>query len=409
LRRWRSRPPRTSPRESGERARKAPQLTTLDAAAQQTPAGGLDSLRTPMQDRRPRRIAALPAPTPLPAGLRVGRCEVRQVLGTGSTGIVYRAFDPATDEDLALREYLPAALAVRSGPDGVRARSPDLAEAFDEGRRLFVEEALALARLDHPGVVKVHDAWEENGTAYVRMELVTGRDLAVMQQLRARPPREETLRQLLAVLIDAVDELHRAGLQHGAITPHDILVEPNGRTVLLDLGRARQVLRAVPSVPAGATREGYLAPEMDAESKAARGPWSDIYSLGAVLHFIISGRPPPPAAARNADEGVAARLRKADPRYSGAFLRVVERMLAPDPAQRPRDIDALRAALGDSGRTKLRGDASEAATKKPRRWRRLAWWGIGFAVLLAAAATTVWFLHRSGRLPPLPALPWLRR
>lgn len=357
-----------------------------------------------MPDRRPRHRPPLPPPTPLPAGARVGAYEVRHVLGGGSTGIVYRVYDPQTDEDLALREYLPPALAVRNGPFAVAVRTPRLAEAFAEGLRLFVDEGRTLAGIDHPGLVKVRQTWEEHGTAYTVMELVTARDLAVLQQMRARPPREASLRPLLAALLDAAEALHEAGLQHGDITPRNILVEPSGRVLLLDRACARGVLRAVPEAGLGGPREGYAAPEMYADSTAPRGPWSDVYSLGAVVYFIIAGRAPPPAPTRRAGEALAAPLRKkTEHRYSAAFLAVVDRMLAPNPADRPQTIAELRAALGPA--PAAAHAQAGAAAAAPRRGRRWLWWGLGLLTVFGAAAATVWFLQRSGRLPPLPA--WL--
>jgi hypothetical protein len=142
-----------------------------------------------MKADRPKRRTLQP-PVPLPVGTRLGRYEVRNVLGSGAFGVVYRVLDADTDEELAVREYLPTHLAQRDGATQVVLRSPDDAEVFAAGLRFFVNEGKLLPKFDHPSLVKVHDAWEANGTAYMAMALVAGRTLADTHLTRWKAPRE---------------------------------------------------------------------------------------------------------------------------------------------------------------------------------------------------------------------------
>lgn len=405
-------------------------------------------MRAPRQPKR----KPLPPPVALTAGARVGRYVVRNLLGTGSYGIVYRAWDEAAEDDVALKEYLPRSLALRSGAAAVVPRSDEAAAVFAAGLRRFSDDARAFARLDHPSLVKVYEVVEQNGTAYQVMAFVTGRSLAVAQQARGRPPREATLRALFDPLFDAVAALHGAGLVHGDITPQSILVEPNGNPVLLEMASVRPVLAAASGIGAPGSREGYVAPELlalahaagdgdwaatapgaeptaaageaatspraaAAPREAAAGPWSDVYALGAVLHFVITGKAPAPAADRYPGDRLALRAQHHEPRYSVELLAVVDWMLAPQPAERPQGIAAVRAALAD-------GEVPKPfAPPRRRRWRgrirrhRVAL-VVGAVALLAigAAAATLWILADSGRIvwpPPwrewLSQLPWPKR
>lgn len=368
--------------------------------------------------RHPRR-KPLPPPVPLAAGARVGRYVVRNVLGTGSYGVVYRAWDEAAEDDVALKEYLPRALALRSGAAAVVPRRDEAAAVFAAGLRRFCDDARRFARLDHPSLVKVYEVVEQNGTAYQVMAFVTGRSLAVAQQARGRPPREATLRALFDPLFDAVAALHGAGLVHGDITPQSILVEPNGNPVLLEMASVRPVLAAASEIGPG-PREGYVAPEMlalahaagegDAAAEAvaepaAAGPWSDVYALGAVLHFIITGKPPPAAADRRPDDRLALRRQRDEPRYGPELLAVVDWMLAPPPAERPQDIAAVRRALADGEVPRPYAPPRRSRWRSRIRRHRVAV-AVGTVALLAigAAAATAWVLVDSGRIAWPP--PW---
>src|SRR5215475_499073 len=114
----------------------------------------------------------------LRAGQMVGRYRVAAVLGRGGFGITYRAVDGELGRDVALKEYLPAALAVRQDGTTVVPRSTSAAQDYAWGRERFVAEGRTLAALHRvPGIVLVHDFLEANGTAYLVMELLGGRTL----------------------------------------------------------------------------------------------------------------------------------------------------------------------------------------------------------------------------------------
>ena len=114
----------------------------------------------------------------LPAGAMVGRYQILSILGHGGFGITYLAHDTQLDRDVAIKEYLPAALAVRQDGSSVLPRSTEVADDFGWGRGRFIEEGRTLANLhEAPAIVKVFDFLEANGTAYIVMELAPGETL----------------------------------------------------------------------------------------------------------------------------------------------------------------------------------------------------------------------------------------
>ena len=334
-------------------------------------------------------------PTPLAVGSRLGAYEVRSVLGMGPFSIVYRVADPGSELELAVKEYLPTSLAVRDGADAVVPRTPDDAETFLNGLRFFLNEGKLLMQMAHPGMVKVHGVWEDNGTAYLAMDLYTGRNLQDTMSTRWRSPREPGLRAMLDALLGPVEALHSAGLQHRDISPQTIMVELDGRLVLMDLGAPRRVTSALGETGPTGPRDGFAPIELYGKGGGhTKGPWTDFYALGATLHYLIASKPPA-AAPQRGDERVALALYRDDKRYSLEFLAVLDWMLAVKPEDRPQDVAALRQGLaGDGLPAHLVPTARLRWGLKLRRFAVLGWIAGGLVVVAALVIGVRWALSK---------------
>ncbi len=285
-------------------------------------------------------------PEALPPGTRLGEFELRSVLGVGGFGIVYLAFDHALEREVAVKEYMPASLAGRTETMHISLLSESHADTFARGLRSFINEARLLARFDHPSLVKVYRFWEENSTAYMAMPLYRGQTLKAVRLEMAGSPDEAWLRTVLEPLLGAIDRLHQEGVYHRDIAPDNILIEAGGHPVLLDFGAARRVLNDKSQNLTAILKPAYAPIEQYGESGSVKqGPWTDIYSLGATLHFLLLGRPPAPAAARAVHDDATALTTKALPGCSEDFLLVIDWMLAPRPIDRPQSVAALREVL----------------------------------------------------------------
>ena len=282
----------------------------------------------------------------LPAGHRLHEFELRGVIGVGGFGIVYRAFDHSLERDVAIKEYLPAALAGRSGKQQVSLLSASHSETFALGMSSFVNEAKLLARFDHPSLLKVHRFWEDNGTAYMVMPLYRGVTLRQLRLNAQRCPDGEWLLRLTDQLLGALDVMHREGVFHRDIAPDNVIVADDAPAVLLDFGAARRVISDRSQTLTAILKPSYAPLEQYAESQGMRqGPWTDFYALGATLHYLIASKPPVPATARALSDD--------QPRLAGSsfgnvpdlLLQVVDWMLAPRPHDRPQNVAELRAAL----------------------------------------------------------------
>lgn len=284
---------------------------------------------------------------PLPAGHRLPGYRLLQLLARGGFSFVYLA----EDEDkvqVAIKEYLPAALSVRTGAAPAPSPSEHDAPSFRHGLKCFFEEGRVLASLAHPNVVRVLNFFRANETAYMVMRYERGGTLKQRLQRTNAPLAEGWLRRTFAQLLNGLREVHARKLLHLDIKPANIYLREDAAPVLIDFGASRQMLGGDRGSLRPVFTPGLAAPEVQGE-RAGLGPWSDVYSIGATLYACMFMAPPPPAAERlAADRCVPARKAGAGS-YSPALLDIVDCCLRLDPTQRPQSLLALQKALLEPG------------------------------------------------------------
>ena len=309
----------------------------------------------------------LDTPSALHAGTRLGEYELLSLLGVGGFGIVYLAFDHALEREVAIKEYMPASLAGRTETMRVSIRSQSDAESFALGLKSFVNEAKLLARFDHPSLLKVHRFWQANGTAYMAMPVMRGRTVKAIRLGMGGPPDEAWLRRILMPLLGAIEKLHSEGVYHRDIAPDNIQIEPDGSPVLLDFGAARRVLSDKSQALTAILKPAYAPIEQYGEAgEVKQGPWTDLYALGATLHYLLLGRPPPPATVRAVHDDASSLTPANLPGCSEIFLRTIDWMLCPRPTDRPQSVAELRDVLEGRARLPVRRPLESA----PVHWER---------------------------------------
>ncbi len=265
------------------------------------------------------------------------------VLGAGGFGITYLAHDTNLEKDVAIKEYLPGAVAVRGSGGTVLPTSSALEKEYRWGLDRFLQEARTLAKFSHPHIVRVNRFFEANGTGYMVMDYEAGEPLKAWLQRNPFPP-EPTLRAMLAPLLDGLEKVHAAGFLHRDIKPDNIFIRQDGSPVLIDFGSARQAVAGATQALTTIVSPGY-APFEQYTTSAEQGPWSDIYSLSGVLYFAVTGQSPPDAITRMKSDALTQGLGAARMRYSGPFVDALGWGLALEEGARPRSVPQWREVL----------------------------------------------------------------
>ena len=308
----------------------------------------------PQHTTTDRKASGMAHSDALAAGVRLDEFEIKSLLGVGGFGMVYLAFDHSLHREVAIKEYMPTALAERSQHDTVAMRSASDSEAFETGLRSFIAEARLLAQFDHPSLVKVFRFWEANNTAYMVMPLYRGITLKEARSQMRQPPSEAWLRKVIWSILQALKVLHSANTMHRDVSPDNIFLQDVGPPVLLDLGAARRALTDKTQKFTAILKVNYAPIEQYADSLDMRqGPWTDLYALAAVVHGCLTSEPPPPATFRVLKDrllsvhDIAQTIEQVlHENYSPAFCAAMDHALQLLPEQRPQSAADFEAECG---------------------------------------------------------------
>jgi len=344
------------------------------------PGGGLHG---PVAEELERSLERL-SDQELAPGTLLGPYEIRELLGVGGMGRVYRAHDPKLDRSVAIKAL--------SGP---------LAQEETSLRR-FEREARVLATLNHPNIASIHDLERIDGRPYLVLEFVPGE--TVEQMLRRQVPREEKAVEIALQIAAALEEAHAKGIVHRDLKPSNVKIDHAGRVKVLDFGLARR-FDAEGSGGGGSanvTDQGMVlgtAPYMSPEQ--ARGDEvdarSDIWAFGCLLYELLTGRRA--FKGRTVSDLLASVLRdpvdleSLPPRTSPALHRMLRRCLQKDPRRRFQHVGDIRVVLGELQEDPAAGLApSEPTMGGSRLTAALAWATAGLA---AGALLVVAFGHQA--------------
>lgn len=282
---------------------------------------------------------------PLPDGLEIAGYRIVKKIASGGFSIVYLAYD-ADGSAVAIKEYLPSALALRQPGELVPVISAPNLPVFRIGLKCFFEEGRALALISHPNVVRVLNFFRANDTVYMVMGYESGQSLQEhVARLKAKDARltEALVRQVFTGVCGGLREVHANKLLHLDLKPANIYLRTDGTPILLDFGAARTTIdKDVPKLTPMYT-PGFAPPDLYSRASSL-GPWTDIYSIGASMFACMAGTPPQPADQRRSDDKMEEQYAKLSG-YSPQLVRLVKWCLELDPLARPQSVFAVQKEL----------------------------------------------------------------
>ncbi len=280
----------------------------------------------------------------LSKGARLEHYRVHQALNAGGFGIVYLCHDEQSDQQVVIKEYMPNKLAQRSDDGTIGPISDAHAENFGEGRKLFLQEATALARLDHPNIVRVLNFFSANDTVYMVMEYRPGKNLQSYIRSHSGGLSETLLRTVFPPLLNGLRLVHNTGLLHLDIKPGNIHLCPGGIPLLLDFGAVFPRCTSRKLQVAQVVTPGF-SPVEQYDPSGYVGPWTDIYAIGATLRTCIEGSSPPPSNQRKEKDKLRPAANVFRRRYSAGLLEALDWAMEIDPLLRPQSVDEFIQAL----------------------------------------------------------------
>lgn len=301
-----------------------------------------------------------------PGTILQGKYNITKGLGHGGFGITYKAENLALGNTVCIKELFIGGNSTRGVNNTVQSQGVKDA-SFDYFKQRFIEEARGLAKFNHPGIVRVTDVFEENNTAYFVMEFATGQTLKDLVSKQGALPSGKAI-ALILHLLDAVEAVHSQGMLHRDIKPDNIIVTPEGKSVLIDFGSARQFAEGYTTTQTAILTPGY-APLEQYSDKAKRGPYTDIYALGATIYYVLTGVKPIAATDRTLEEIPSPETLNTS--VSKTLASVVMLAMNLKPEDRFQTIAEMREALNSQRQNKTQETTILQAKVKEVRKKRV--------------------------------------
>lgn len=270
---------------------------------------------------------------------------IGNAIGEGGFGITYCAWNLETNKKVAIKEYFPAGNVSRDVKkfQVITNKGPQRL-AFEKGLKRFIDETKVLIRFNNlPGIVAIEDFIIANGTAYIVMEFLEGCSLKDYLKKSGGKISVDRAIKLLTPIMEALIQVHNAGLVHRDISPDNIIITKTGEVKLIDFGAAKSMNQDGRSLSV-ILKPGY-APEEQYRRTGVQGPWTDIYALGVTLYRCIMGHVPPESIERMVDDKIINPATREDIDIKDYQAKALMKALAVSAKDRYRDVQTFLNAL----------------------------------------------------------------
>ena len=273
-------------------------------------------------------------------------------MSSGGFGNTYLATHMMSGSPYAIKEFFMKGVTQRTGNSSmVSVSNSENADEFTHQLVKFKKEAQRLNKLNNKNIVKVHDLFEENGTAYYVMDFIDGEDLRHWLKRMKRPMTEHEVMTILPQVLNALEDVHSKGIWHLDLKPANIMIDRDWTVKLIDFGASKQFdsNRGGVTSSAIAYTSGFAPLEQMERSYDKFGPWTDFYALGATLYNLLTNKRPPMPSDINDDHSIDKQIALPMPdAVSGNLRTLVLWLMTPARDLRPHDISAIRNFLSAS-------------------------------------------------------------
>lgn len=286
----------------------------------------------------------------LPVGTVLkGKYRIKSHLSSGGFGKTYLAEYSSRNTKVAIKEFFMTTANQREA-DGVTVsvdRTKENAGAFGSQLAKFKKEYERLKLINNVHVVKVHECFEENGTAYYVMDFVEGDDLKGRLKQRGTPYAEKTVLGYLKQILDGLAAIHSAGLLHLDLKPSNLMVTRHGYIKLIDLGASKDYMQGEGATVLSnvAVTNRYAPPEQMDGSYSKLGPWTDFYALGATLYQLLTWHEIPTGSELKEDRTIDKRNSLPMPGISEETKSLVVWLMNTDREKRPHSVSEIKTKL----------------------------------------------------------------
>ena len=285
--------------------------------------------------------------------LQGGKYKIERFIASGGFGCTYEAQHTLLDERVALKEFFVSDFCNRDEKTGqVSVGTQSKVALYGKLKKKFMDEARALYKMKHPGIVRVIDVFEENGTAYYAMEYIDGQSLSDVVNKRGSLPEAEAVGYIRQVA-EALKYVHSLNRLHLDIKPGNIMLGKDGKAVLIDFGASKHYDDETgenTSTLLGINTKGYAPVEQVNQSFKSFSPATDIYALGATLYKLLTGITPPPSTMLVSEESTLAPLPST---VSPSTRKAVEYAMQLLRKNRPQSVEEWMGMFVDDEKTNV--------------------------------------------------------
>ena len=298
--------------------------------------------------------------------LQGGKYRIERFIASGGFGCTYEAYHTLLDERVALKEFFVSDFCNRDERTGqVSVGTQSKVALYGKLKKKFMDEARALFKMKHPGIVRVIDIFEENGTAYYAMDFIEGMPLSNVLKKRGKLPEAEAVGYIRQVA-EALKYVHGLNRLHLDIKPGNIMLNKDGKAVLIDFGASKHYDDETgenTSTLLGINTKGYAPVEQVNQSFKSFSPATDIYALGATLYKLLTGITPPPSNMLNSDEATLPPLPSS---VSASTRLAVESAMQLLRRNRPQSVEEWMTMLVDDEVTNVDPEPQPMPKPKPK-------------------------------------------